>query len=288
MKLDNMVLAFTAYVAKVLPLSVKSFLYRSPSISRLIRKGLNRYAPDYFSKVSIAAGANESLKMYLDMQREKDYWLGTYEFELQQAIEELSKPGQIIYDIGANVGFISLLFARRTGPNGHVYAFEALPENINRLRQNIEINGYQDRVSVIHAAVQDHSGQAEFLIGPSDAMGKVQGSAGRNTLEYKNMVQVEGISIDEFIENMGNPIPDVIKMDIEGGEVLALPGMEKLLRDGRPLLLIELHGNEAAQATWHALRPAGYRICRMETHFPQVNGVEDLDWKSYLVAFPNE
>ncbi len=288
MKLDHVALSFTAFIAKVVPLSFKQFLYRSPIISRGIRRGLNRFAPQGLSRVSIAAGANEGLEMHLDMQLEKDYWLGTYEPELQQVVESVVKPGQIIYDIGANIGFLSLSFAKRTGPSGHVYAFEALPENVNRLRQNVELNGYQERVSVIHAAVQDHTGQAEFLIGPSGAMGKVQGSAGRNSVEYEKTVVVEGISIDDFIDNLGNPEPDTIKMDIEGGEILALPGMMKLLRDVHPQLLIELHGPEAALASWDTLKETGYRICRMEPHFPQIESFEDLDWKSYIAAFPGE
>jgi hypothetical protein len=75
-------------------------------------------------------------------------------------------------------------------------------------------------------------------------------------------------------------------MDIEGGEILALPGMMKLLRHVHPQLLIELHGPEAAQASWNALKETGYRICRMEPQFPQIESFEELDWKSYLAAFP--
>ena len=288
MKLDNVALTFTAYIAKVLPLSYKRSLYRNPTISHLIRKGLNRFAPEGLSIVSIASGANEGLKMRLDLHSEKDYWLGTYESELQKAIGKLVKPGQIVYDIGANIGFVTLLFARQTGPQGHVFAFEALPANVNRLRQSVELNRYQERVSVIQAAVQDHTGQAEFLVGPSDGMGKVQGSAGRDSIDYEQRIQVEGISIDEFIENSGNPPPDIIKLDIEGGEILALPGMASLLQEGRPILLIELHGPEAARVSWEALRTADYRITQMESQFPQVMSVEDLNWKSYLVAFPSE
>ena len=163
-----------------------------------------------------------------------------------------------------------------------------LPKNTNRLRQNVELNRFIERVTVVHAAVQDRAGEAEFLIGPSSAMGKVRGSAGRDTVEYLDNIKVEAISIDGFIENSGNQFPDIIKMDIEGGEVLALPGMANLLQNRQPLVLIELHGLESAEASWWQLRNAGYRICRMEPDFTQVENLEALDWKSYLVAFPDE
>jgi FkbM family methyltransferase len=182
--------------------------------------------------------------MQLDLQTEKDYWLGTYEAELQAATKNLVDPGDIVYDIGANIGFMTLLFAKRSGPKGHVYAFEALPTNIDRLLHNVKINGYQDRVTVIQAAVLDQSGEAELLIGPSTGMGKVTGSAGRSSVEYQESIRVEGLSIDDFVENSGIPLPNIIKIDIEGGEILALPGMINLLKEHHPVLVIECLEND--------------------------------------------
>lgn len=287
MKLEKLVLNATGVIAKVLPTPVKRSIYQNPTLSQFIRGRLNRFAPQGLSEVVIADGANERVKMHLDLHSEKDYWLGTYEVELQQAIEKFVKPGQIIYDIGANIGFITLLFARKTGPKGHVYAFEALPENTRRLEQNIELNGFQQRVSVIPAAVLDHSGKVEFMLGPSTSMGKVQGSAGRKLSEGQETIQVEGVSVDGFVDS-GNPAPDIVKMDIEGGEVLALSGMERNLRESRSLLMVELHGIESAQACWVILQAANYSIHHMVNRYPLVNSLEDLGWKSYLVAIPNE
>ena len=288
MKPENLLLSFASYMAQILPQSLIRFLYRNPTLSNLIRDGLNWAAPEKLNEVTIAAGGAEGMLMQLDLQTEKDYWLGTYEAELQAATKNLVDPGDIVYDIGANIGFMTLLFAKRTGPKGHVYAFEALPTNIDRLIQNVKINDYQDRVTVIQAAVLDQSGEVEFLIGPSTGMGKVTGSAGRSSVEYQESIRVEGLSIDDFIGNSGNPLPDIIKIDIEGGEILALPGMINLLREQQPVLVIELHGTEAAQITWQVLTQEHYKICKMAPNYPQINQVQDLDWKSYLVAFPND
>jgi hypothetical protein len=76
-------------------------------------------------------------------------------------------------------------------------------------------------------------------------------------------------------------------MDIEGGEVLALRGMGRLLSEARPLLLIELHGPESARAAWDTLTAAGYRILRMQPGYPPVPSLEALDWKAYIVAEPS-
>jgi hypothetical protein len=139
----------------------------------------------------------------------------------------------------------------------------------------------------VNAAVTDHSGDVEFLIGPSSAMGKVQGSSGRNSFDYQDRILIEGISIDEYVEKSGIPSPNIIKLDIEGGEVLALNGMDELLINKKPILFIELHGLESAEMCWEILQMANYRICLMKDDFPQVNSIDELDWKSYLLAFPN-
>jgi FkbM family methyltransferase len=288
MKVDNLALNIASLISKFVPLSIIKYVYRSPKLSTLVRRSLNQIAPPGISQVSISAGVNEGLEMLLDLQTEKDYWLGTYEPELQQVVNSLATNGQVIYDIGANIGFVTLMLARKTGTKGHVYAFEALPENVNRLRKNVELNRYQDRVTVVHAAVQDHPGNVDFLIGPSGAMGKVQGSAGRESIEYQEKIKVEAISLDSFVEEPDNQLPDIIKIDIEGGEVLALPGMENLLHAKHPLVLMELHGLESAKISWHQLKKSGYRICRMEVDLPEVENLDELDWKSYLVAIPNE
>ena len=287
MRSRNKLLTLAANMARILPESYKRALYRNQSFSKILRGGLNLAAPAGLSEVTIAAGDLAGIHMRLDLQSEKDYWLGTYEPELQAAITDLVIPGQVIYDIGASIGFMSLLFAMKTGLNGHVYAFEALPANIERLTDNIDLNSFQERMTVVKVAVQASSGKTDFYPGPSSAMGKVAGSAGRSSIEYQPSIQVDGVAIDEFIYTSGNPIPDMVKIDIEGGEILALPGMSSLLHRDRPVLLVELHGPEAAQTTWELLQKEGYRICRMTPDYPQVHSLQDLDWKSYVVAFVN-
>jgi hypothetical protein len=115
-------------------------------------------------------------------------------------------------------------------------------------------------------------------------MGKAEGSAGRQELAYPQAIQVPGIVLDEFVYQARNPAPQVVKMDIEGGEVLALPGMRRVLSEAQPVIFMELHGPESAKAAWKELESAGYRICRMEKGFPGIPSLESLDWKAYIVA----
>lgn len=284
--MSNPVLSLAGWLARRLPPPVKRALYKIGPLAGVIRGGLNRAAPHGLAQISVAAGDLAGYRLSLDLQSEKDYWLGTYEPELQATIADLVKQGMVAYDVGANIGYISLLLARRVGEVGRVFAFEALPANLERLRANLALNNLAGRVQVVPAAVVERDGAVQFWVGPSGGMGKADGSAGRQKVEYSQAIDVQGLSLDGFVYGAGNPPPQVVKMDIEGGEVLALPGMKRLLSQARPLVFLELHGPEAARSAWENLKGAGYQICRMQPGYTNVLSLDELDWKAYLVAFP--
>jgi FkbM family methyltransferase len=273
----NGLMSLAAFFARLLPAPVKRLLYRTPVISNNLRRMLNRAAPVGLSQEL------EGFSLLLDLQSEKDYWLGTYELELQSALHKLVKPGMTAYDVGANIGYISLILARLVGDTGQVFAFEALPANTKRWKTNVQLNGLSDRMHLFSGAVSNSTAPVHFLVHNSGGMGKVVGSAGRENT-YQNEIEVAGTSLDDFIFNLGNPTPQVIKMDIEGGEVLALPGMHRLLSEKHPVLLMELHGHDSSQVAWQILTGLGYRICWMKPGFQEVTTLAELDWKAYLVA----
>ena len=283
--MTNPLISLAAVTARILPTSIKQAVYKIGPLARWIRGSLNKAAPTGLTQVKVAAGGLAGFTLLLDMQTEKDYWLGTYEPELEAALRELVQPGMVAYDVGANIGYVTLLLARAVGETGHVFAFEALPSNVERLRTNIGSNGMAARVTVVAGAVGTGSAPVRFLVHESGGMGKAEGSAGRAG-QYASSITVPGISLDEFVYGQGNPPPQVVKMDIEGGEVLALPGMRHLLAEARPRMLMELHGPESARAAWEALTAAGYQIYWMKHGHPPVPSLEALDWKAYLIAKP--
>jgi len=280
------VLSLAAFAAKILPNSFKQAIYKFKPLASIIRRGLNRAAPTGVVQVKVAAGDLAGYTILLDMQIDKDYWLGTYEPELQAALRTLIPSGAVIYDVGANIGYVSLLLSKAAGETGHIYAFEALPDNAERWRRNVELNGMSARMSLFAGAVTQAAGPIRFLVHASAGMGKAAGSAGRDD-KYQSEVTVPGISLDEFVYGQGNPPPQVVKMDIEGGEVLALPGMRRVLAEARPLMLMELHGPESSLVAWKTLTAAGYQIHWMRSGYPVVPSLEVLGWKAYIVAKPS-
>ncbi|MGZ6347789.1 MAG: FkbM family methyltransferase, partial [Anaerolineales bacterium] len=138
---------------------------------------------------------------------------------------------------------------------------------------------------VVDRAVTQAPGPVRFLVHASGGMGKVAGSAGRED-RVESEITVPGVSLDEFVYGEGNPRPQVVKMDIEGGEVLALPGMQRVLTEARPLMLMELHGPESCRAAWELLTAASYEISWMRPGYPVISSLEELGWKAYIVAKP--
>lgn len=281
----NPILCLAAIAARVLPMPVKQALYRVGPLAKISRGLLNWVAPIGVREVVIAGGDLAGSRLLVDLQSEKDLWLGTYEPELQAALRKFARPGMVAYDVGANIGYITLLMFQVIGNVGRVFAFEPLPANLERLRANLALNGLVEEVVVKPVAVGQRLGQERFLVHRSNGMGKLDGSSGRAE-RYQDTIDVDVVDLDTFVFDQGYPAPNLIKIDIEGGEVLALPGMRRLLAEVRPVLLIELHGEKAARVAWKVLTATGYSLHRMRRGYPRVEAVEDLYWKAYVVGIP--
>jgi len=89
-------LTLAAAAARLLPTALKKAIYRSGPLARLIRRALNRSAPNGLSQMTVVAGGLQGAKLLIDMQMKKNYWLGTYEPELQQAVQDWLRPGMVV------------------------------------------------------------------------------------------------------------------------------------------------------------------------------------------------
>ena len=156
-------------------------------------------------------------------------------------------PEALVSDVGANIGWYSLLAARRTGPRGRVVAFEPDSANVTSLRRNVRRNGFHNLLAV-PAAVADHEGWQAFR-----ADGGVMGK-----LDDAGTALVPVVTLDSWHRQAATPAPDVVKIDVEGAEVAVIAGMAEILRSARPTLIIELHG-ETNDAVADALEAHGYQ-----------------------------
>jgi FkbM family methyltransferase len=151
---------------------------------------------------------------------------GMYELEASRRTRELAARGGVMIDVGANLGYFSLLWAAARRDN-RVVAFEASPRNVPLLRRNIERNNLGSRIDVAAVAVGRAPGKLAFSLGPQDQTGW-----GGITLDAANdNITVDVVRIDDFLG--GVPKIALLKIDIEGADTWALQGCERLLRTGR-------------------------------------------------------
>jgi FkbM family methyltransferase len=170
------------------------------------------------------------------------------------------EPGMVVFDVGANVGFYTLLLAGRVGPTGRVHAFEPDPLSFEILkgraagRSNVEIN---------QTAVGDHTGAVTLYTNRSNrADNRVHASLGAETAEA---VEVPLTTLDDYCAARGIERVDAVKMDVQGAEVAALAGFRKMLARAKPRwMLIEfspehLRGaGSSPEAFWRILEDLGF------------------------------
>jgi FkbM family methyltransferase len=181
--------------------------------------------------------------------------LGDLEVPVQEALHRTVTPGATVFDIGANIGFFALLAARLAGERGRVIAFEPVPEVAGYARAAAVSNGVADRVDVRTQAVAEHAGTAALHVVAEPSWSHLA-SRGRHP-DTVATIDVEVVTLDGLLD-AGQPVPDVIKLDVEGAEVEVLRGAARLLREHRPALIVELHETNGEVAG--LLEQAGYAI----------------------------
>jgi FkbM family methyltransferase len=165
------------------------------------------------------------------------YALGISEPVVQRALQRHLKGRDVFYDVGANVGFFTLLAARLVGSEGHVYAFEPVPATATRLRRNLRLNGFEN-VEVLEVALSDVSGSLDLGIG-DDPLTAAVGVAD----SHKTELRVEAASIDDLLGRKAIKPPTFVKIDVEGHDPAVLRGMRTSSKRWRPTVIVELHGN---------------------------------------------
>jgi FkbM family methyltransferase len=164
---------------------------------------------------------------------------GALEPTVQEALRRHVAPGATVYDIGANIGFFSLLAARLAGPDGAVHAFEPLPAAANALCGHVALNNART-VTVHETAVGARSGRTQ-LMAVGDGSWSHLADRGRHP-DTQEVLDVDIVTIDDVVAGGARP-PDVVKIDVEGAEIDVLDGMIETIRSHSPVIVCELHGS---------------------------------------------
>jgi FkbM family methyltransferase len=153
------------------------------------------------------------------------YYFGIWEPHVEAVIRQTLHPGDTFLDIGANIGYFTMLAARLVGSTGRVVSFEASATTLSKLRNNVQRNGMSDQVRLVHAAIADREGVLTLHSGPKDN----NGMASLLRSEGATSEEVRSAPLGTFLSAEEKARVRLIKIDVEGAEGLVLEGMEPIL-----------------------------------------------------------
>jgi FkbM family methyltransferase len=205
------------------------------------------------------------------------YILGLAEPLVQAALARHLGPGMVFYDVGANVGFLTLLGARLVGRSGAVIAFEPHPGNAAALRHNVALNGF-DHVVVFEQAAAAQPGSGTLFFADQTTLATLVQPPG--STDGGAAIEVALVAIDELVTRHVIPPPAVVKIDVEGAELDVLRGMRETIRRHRPMILCEVHSTNRAFA--ELMREMEYSV---QTLGAPVS-IEDAPANAQALAFP--
>lgn len=180
---------------------------------------------------------------------------GSHEPYVSYALGKILRPGDVVVDVGANIGYHSVAIAHCVGPNGHVHCFEPNKDITPLLHRNLTMNGFMDRCSIYELAVSDSTGERSMRMFHNDIGGSsIVGAPCPSNI--KCVKTVGAVSLDFIQDHV-----DVLKIDAEGSEARILEGASTHINNGLRSIIIEHNPDyytEALDDKVSALRSAGY------------------------------
>jgi FkbM family methyltransferase len=192
----------------------------------------------------------------------------------QRFLSQRVRPGSVIYDVGANRGQMALYFSRLAGPLGQVFSFEPVPRNFSLLERNLKLNDAGNvRAFCLALAADDRPKQFCY-----DEAHHTMGTFADQIVKLENWeetIEVKCDTLDQFIAR-GNPVPDLLKIDVEGAGAEVLAGAVNLLRTRRPAIYMEVHASSTSAPEWEALQRLkhdhGYTVQDVNQTFGDMKG----------------
>jgi FkbM family methyltransferase len=246
---------------------------RPSRLATYLHQLLNR-VPHGESEILECRGALEGYRMAVDWDHFRSFAYGTWEPNVLRAVTSSVRPGMAVIDIGAHIGYYTLLFAKCVGLSGRVASFEPTPPNFEVLQKNVQLNNLQN-VQTFPEAVFSRNQEITINV-PSGLINS--GGASINRMDGATQVRARAITLDSFCASAGF-CPDFLKLDVEGAEHDVLMGGRETIAHFRPRMLVELHhfdGNLAAHPVPDLLTEWGYEI----------EWLDRWDMTSHILAVP--
>ena len=207
-------------------------------------------------RTKVLGGFLQGMSFSMPQLERLSFALGTYEAHIVRCMQRLIKPGDTVYDIGANAGYFTLVMSKIVQSNGNVFSFEPDPSNFGALQKNIQDNNLTV-AKPIQKAVSDSTEELTFATFEYSLVGHI---ATQSTPDDATLIKVDATTLDDFVYKQGFPSPKFLKIDVEGAEDRVLFGADRLLREARPIILAEVREGEIYENIVHFLTERGYRF----------------------------
>ena len=237
--------------------------------SRSVKDVIRRMAKGLFRHVvmPIPRGTLKGKKWHVATR--SSFFAGTYEPEQTALFEKMFMEGDVVLDLGAHVGYYTVLASVLVGDTGQVVVFEPEPENLYFLHRHVKLNKC-DNVTVIEACVADSSGECTFC----------REGTGTGHIDEAGDLTVPVVSLDELLADGTIPLPDYMKIDVEGAELRVLQGASQLIADARPTIFLSVHGEQLSADCSDFLKARSYQLRAIVT--------KQLSEPSEILAVPTD
>lgn len=239
---------------------------------------LRRRLPPDFSRAPIFVSPSAGLRYLFKPMHDVDPML-------LSLVREFVKPGAVVWDVGANVGLLSMSSACAAGPTGNIIAFEPDAWLVQLLRRSAQAQSHACApITVVPAAVAAQVAARTFVLAQrSSATNHLDGYGSTQTGGARERITVMAVTCDWLLTQF--PAPDVLKIDVEGAEMEVLKGAAGLFEKHRPVVLIEV-GEDTSPAVTKFFRDRGYRLFDADAPGPNRAEIEAATWMTIAQPGP--
>jgi|SRR5581483_2750219 len=228
-----------------------------PAVAHLQRHLLSALLDGREFTHTVDAGPAKGIRFRIRLPEDKGIWTGTYELDFAKRLAASVRQGAVAYDIGSWHGFFAGVMAAQGARE--VIVFEPLPANADRIRALIALNP-DHSISLYPVAVGDRDTEMDLVVMPETSMAKLAASEFQPAVTSPRRIRTRVRSIDSMVQSGEAPPPALVKIDVEGVELLVLQGARETLRTHRPEIFAEIHSAALLESCTCFLAEAGYRI----------------------------
>jgi FkbM family methyltransferase len=247
--------------SRLTPMFIKKRIQNNPSAYHFFRQIFSFFVGLDGNTVAVESGPLQGMILSVDEHVSHAHIRGTYELETQLAIDRMVLPGFICYDLGASIGYLTLLMARKAKM---VYAFEPASHAAAEIRKHAAANRLEN-ITIVPSPVSDAVRTVRFTRNDNTYGSRIaEGPSKWPTVEMTT------ITLDDFVRT--NPAPDFIKIDVEDEEARVLEGARSILSQRKTTICCELHSEKSARGVQKILSEYRYTMTDIKGRRFEITG----------------